>query len=164
MGVYTKTGDAGQTGLYTGERVEKASLRVEAYGTVDELNSALGMSRAFCKTDEVKNKILNIQKTIPILMADLASLQAAAGITAAHIDAMEKEIDAAEAKLPRLTSFLIPGGTQGGAMLDLARTITRRAERQLLRLAKEETVDEMDRIYLNRLSDYCFILMRLEEE
>ena len=164
MGVYTKTGDKGQTSLFTGERVDKDSLRVETYGIVDELNSALGMARAFCKNDEVNQLILMLQKDMPLFMADLASLGQKPHIGETQIQDLEQEMDRIEGEVGKLGCFLIPGSTQGGACLDLARTIARRAERQMLRLAREEEVAETDRRYINRLSDYCFMLMRLEEK
>ncbi|MBQ7516373.1 MAG: cob(I)yrinic acid a,c-diamide adenosyltransferase [Schwartzia sp.] len=163
MGVYTKTGDKGQTSLFTGERVDKDSLRVETYGIVDEMNSALGMARAFCQNEEVKTLLLMLQKDVSLFMADLASLGQPPHITDMHIKDIESEMDRIEGIVGRLGCFLIPGDTQGGAMLDLARTIARRAERQMLRLARQEEVHETDRLYINRLSDYCFMLMRLEE-
>jgi len=163
MGVYTKTGDEGKTSLYTGERVEKTSLRVEAYGTVDELNAALAMARAFCKKVVVKEKIIEVQKLNSMLMADLASLSQTGHIKEENIAMLEQIMDEIEEKLPPLASFIIPGDTTGGAALDLARTITRRAERRVLELAKTELVDKNDRLFLNRLSDFCFMLMRFEE-
>jgi len=163
MGVYTKTGDKGQTSLFTGERVDKDSLRVETYGIIDEMNSALGMARAFCKNEKVKTLIFMLQKDMPMFMADLASKGSEPYIKEMHITDLESEMDEIEAEVGPLRNFLIPGNTQGGAMLDLARTIARRGERQMLRLAKEEEVHETDRRYINRLSDYCFMLMRLEE-
>ena len=163
MSVYTKTGDKGQTGLYTGERVDKCSLRVETYGAVDEAGSALGMARAFCLHGDVREKISAVQKLLPLLMADLASLNKPPLITDDHIAQIEHEMDELEAALPPLTSFLIPGDSQGGACLDLARTTLRRAERALVKLSQTEAVHESDRILLNRLSDYCFLLMRYEE-
>ena len=164
MGVYTKTGDKGQTSLYTGQRVDKDSLRVETYGIIDEMNSALGMARAFCENKEVQQLILALQRDIPSFMADLASVGARPMINEYHVKDMENEMDRIENEVGSLGCFLIPGNTKGGAMLDLARTIARRAERQMLRLAKEEEVAEVDRLYINRLSDYCFMLMRLEEK
>ena len=164
MHVYTKTGDDGTTGLYTGERVKKNSLRVEVYGTIDEANSALAMSRSFAKSDEVKQKIYNLQKLMSLLMADLASLNKPPMITAKNISDIENDIDEIESKLPKLTAFIIPGDSQAGSFLDLARTITRRAERKLLTLAEIEEVHEVDRILINRISDYCFMLMRLEDQ
>lgn len=162
MGVYTKTGDKGQTGLYTGERVDKDSLRVEAYGTIDEMNSALGMARAFSECEEVKAMLYSLQKDIALFMADIASLGQEPNIKEYNISMLEQEIDEIEGRVGRLGAFLVPGDTKGAAMLDLARTIARRAERQMLRLAREEEVHETDRLYINRLSDYCFMLMRLE--
>lgn len=163
MGVYTKTGDKGQTSLYTGQRVDKDSLRVETYGIIDEMNSALAMARAFCKSEEIKTYVHMLQKDVSLLMADLASLDAEPMITESHIKNLEMEMDEIEGRVGPLREFIVPGDTQGGAMLDLARTIARRAERQMLRLGREETVHETDRLYINRLSDYCFMLMRLED-
>lgn len=164
MSIYTKTGDAGETGLYTGERVRKSSLRVAVYGTVDELDSVLGLARAFVAKAEVRERVLALQKKLPALMADLASRAQEAMIAEADVAALEQAMDELEGRLPPLTSFLVPGDTQGGAALDHARTVTRRAERLFCCLAEEEEVHDTDRRYLNRLSDYCFLLMRLEEQ
>ena len=164
MSIYTKTGDAGETGLYTGERMRKSSLRVAVYGTVDELDSVLGLARAFVAKAEVRERVLALQKKLPALMADLASRAQEAMIAEADVAALEQAMDELEGRLPPLTSFLVPGDTQGGAALDHARTVTRRAERLFCRLAEEEEVHDTDRRYLNRLSDYCFLLMRLEEQ
>lgn len=163
MSVYTKTGDDGTTGLYTGERIAKNSIRVQVYGTIDEANSALAMSRAFAKNPEVRDKIYKLQKIMPLLMADLASLNKPPMITAENVSELESDMDSMETALPKLTAFIIPGDSKAGAFLDLARTITRRAERKFLTLAQSEQVHEVDRIFLNRLSDYCFLLMRLED-
>lgn len=163
MGVYTKTGDQGTTGLLTGERVDKDSLRVEAYGSVDEMNSALAMARALCKNTRVAEKIVQLQKLNMMLMADLASVSGDRFIDASHIALLEKAIDEIEEILPPLVSFITPGDTPGGAALDMARTTARRAERRALTLSKSETVNEAVLIVLNRLSDLCFMLMRLEE-
>ena len=164
MSIYTKTGDDGTTGLYTGERVAKNSLRVQVYGTIDEANSALAMSRAFAKSPDVKAKIYKLQKLMPLLMADLASLNQPPMITTENIAELEADIDDMEAALPPLRAFVIPGDSQAGAFLDLARTITRRAERLFLTLAQSEQTHEVDKLFLNRLSDYCFMLMRLEDK
>ena len=164
MGVCTKTGDKGQTSLYTGERVDKASLRVETYGVVDELGSALAMARAFCQDSTVREKVFALQKQASLLMADLASLGQEPLIGSQEVAAIEKEIEELESTLPPLKAFVIPGDTKGGAMLDLARTIARRAERRALELSSKESVHESDRLFLNRISDYCFILMRLEDK
>lgn len=163
MKIYTKTGDAGLTSLYTGERVEKNSLRVQTYGAIDEADSALGMARAFAEIDDVREKIFTLQKLLPRLMADFASLNREPTITADDVAKLELEMDALESSLPPLKEFLIPGNSKGGAFLDLARTITRRAERLACELSKSEDVHESDKIFLNRLSDYCFLLMRRED-
>ncbi len=163
MSIYTKTGDDGTTGLYTGERVAKDSLRVQVYGTIDEADSALAMSRAFAKDPAVKERIYKLQKLMPLLMADLASLNQPPMIKSEHIAELEADIDAMEAALPPLRSFVIPGDSQAGAFLDLARTVTRRAERLFLTLSKSEDTHDVDKLLLNRLSDYCFMLMRLED-
>ena len=180
MKVYTKTGDEGMTSLFTGERVEKDSPRVEVYGTVDEVNSALAMARSFSEVEAIREKIFELQKTLPKLMADLASLNRPKMITAADvknledgIDLLEKilpplknledGIDLLEKILPPLKNFVIPGDTKAGAFLDLARTITRRAERKLYKMSHFDAISEDDRIFLNRLSDYLFMLMRAED-
>ena len=163
MKVYTKTGDKGLTSLYTGERVDKNSLRVQVYGAIDEADSAFGLARAFVEVDDVREKIFAVQKLLPRLMADFASLNREPTITADDISGLEAAMDEIEAALPPLREFLIPGASKGGAFLDLARTVTRRAERLSCELAKVEHVHEADKIFLNRLSDYCFMLMRREE-
>ncbi len=163
MKIYTKTGDAGLTSLYTGERVEKNSLRVQVYGAIDEADSALGLARAFVEVETVREKIFAAQKVLPRLMADFASLNREATITASDVAKLESEMDALESSLPPLKEFLIPGASKGGAFLDLARTITRRAERLACELSKAEPVHDVDKIFLNRLSDYCFLLMIRED-
>ncbi len=163
MSVYTKTGDKGLTSLYTGERVEKNSLRVQVYGAIDEADSALGIARAFAEVENVREKIFDLQKLLPKLMADFASLNREPIITPDDVKKLESEMDELESSLPPLREFLIPGASKGGAFLDLARTITRRAERLSCELAKSESVHEVDKIFLNRLSDYCFLLMRRED-
>lgn len=160
--MYTKTGDKGTTSLLTGERVEKDSLRVEAYGTVDEISSVLGMARALCQQVVVKTQIYELQKILMLVMADLASNKPVEYVTAAHIKQVEDLIDQWEAALPPLRAFVIPGDSAGEAALHTARTTTRRAERQVLRLAKQEPVDEILTVFLNRLSDACFMLARAE--
>lgn len=164
MSVYTKTGDKGETGLYTGERVKKNSFRVSAYGAVDEGTAALSLARALSEKEEVKNKIFKLQKLMPLLMADLASLNQESLITSEHIASLEKEMDEIEGKLQPLKSFIIAGNTRAGGALDMARTILRRAEREFLTLKENESVHEADGVFLNRLSDYVFLLMRIEEE
>ncbi len=163
MKIYTKTGDAGQTSLFTGERIAKESPRVETYGTIDEANSALAMARAFSDTPEIKQKIFDLQRLLPKLMADLASLEQPALINESHIKQLEDEIDEMDKFLPPLKNFVIPGNTKAGAILDMARTTIRRAEREFYKLSRFEAVHEIDGVFLNRLSDYCFMLMRVED-
>lgn len=163
--VYTRTGDKGTTGLYTGERVPKQSLRVEAYGTIDEITSALGLARANVKRDDVRETIYQVQKLLMSVMADVASLNLPEPyIKEEHVKLFEETIDEYDAMLQPLAHFIVPGDTVGAAALDIARTTTRRAERCLLRLAETEPVNQQVLICLNRLSDLCFILARVETE
>ena len=151
--VYTRTGDRGQTSLYTGERVSKGSLRVETYGTIDEVDSVLGSARAFVVHQNVKETIFKIQKDLWLLMADVASLGKEPNIGSDHVKELEP-----------LDHFLVPGETQGAAFLDVARAVVRRAERSMWRLSETEEVHESGIRYLNRLSDLCFTLSRYETE
>ncbi len=163
--VYTRTGDKGTTGLYTGERVSKHSLRVEAYGTIDEITSALGLARANVQREDVKETVFQVQKLLMSVMADVASLNLPEPyIKEEHVKLFEDTIDRYDAMLQPLGHFIIPGDTVGAAALDIARTTTRRAERWLLRLAETEPVNPQVLICLNRLSDLCFILARVETE
>lgn len=165
MKIYTKTGDKGKTGLYTGQRIDKDSMRVEAYGSVDEINSALGMARALVKNEEVRNTILELQKLLmQRVMSDLASIGAVAYTTEQDVARLEALIDAFTDRMPPLNHFIIPGNNVGAAALDVARTTTRRAERQLWRLSRQETIDGLLIVVLNRLSDLCFTLSRAETE
>lgn len=156
MSITTKTGDHGETSLLTGERVKKSGLRVDTYGTLDEVDSALGLARAFSDKDDVAERILQLQRKMPALMADFASCGKEPRITMEDVHELEDWCDDVESDLPEEHAFIIPGGSQSGAMLDLARTTARRAE--------AEDVAASDLVYLNRLSDYCYLLMRLEED
>ena len=165
MKIYTKTGDKGTTGLYTGQRLEKDSLRVEAYGNVDEINSALGMARVLVKNEEVRVAILELQKLLmQRVMSDLASIGSASYTTAQDVLQLESLIDSFTNRMAALNHFIIPGDNPGAAALDVARTTTRRAERQLWRLSRQEKIDEVLIVVLNRLSDLCFTLSRAETE
>lgn len=165
MKIYTKTGDKGTTGLYTGERVEKDGMRVEAYGNVDEINSALGMARAQVRNAEVRKTILELQKLLmQQVMSDLASVGKESYTTSQHVTWLEGLIDSYTSQLAPLNHFIVPGDNLGAAALDVARTTTRRAERQVWRLARQEQVDETLIVVLNRLSDLCFTLARIESE
>ena len=162
MKVYTKTGDAGSTSLYTGERIEKASQRVEAYGTIDELTSALGLARSLAEQEEIRNAIFTLQKQLMTLMAELASSDSVGKyIHDSHVTDVEAAIDAVDAKLPPLREFIIPGDNPTSAALNVARTVARRAERQILRLSADEPVGKPLLAMVNRISDYCFVLGRL---
>ena len=163
--VYTRTGDKGTTGLYTGERVSKCSTRVESYGNLDEITSALGLARSLVKRDDVKEAIFNVQKLLMSMMADVASLNLPQPyITEEHVKLFESTIDKFDAMLQPLSHFIIPGDSPGAGALDIARTTTRRAERQLLHLNETEPVNPQLLICVNRLSDLCFILARVETE
>lgn len=162
--VYTRTGDKGQTSLFTGERVSKGSLRVETYGTIDEVDSVLGSARAFVIHQNVKETIYKVQKELWLLMADIASLGKEPNITGDHVKELEKTIDQYTEELQPLDHFLVPGETQGASFLDIARTVVRRAERDMWRLSEVEDVHESGIRYLNRLSDLCFTLARYETE
>ena len=165
MKIYTKTGDKGTTGLYTGQRIDKDSVRVEAYGNVDEINSALGMARALVKNAEVRNTILELQKLLmQRVMSDLASIGAASYTKAQDVVYLEGLIDSFTLRMEPLNHFIVPGDNPGAAALDVARTTTRRAERQLWRLSRQDKIDEVLIIVLNRLSDLCFTLSRAETE
>ncbi|NMC33311.1 MAG: cob(I)yrinic acid a,c-diamide adenosyltransferase [Veillonellaceae bacterium] len=165
MKIYTKTGDKGTTGLYTGQRVNKDSARVEAYGNVDEINSALGMARAWVTNPEVRETILELQKLLmQRVMSDLASDGAPAYTTAKDVTRLEELIDSYTQRMKPLNHFIVPGDTPGAAALDVARTTARRAERQVWRMSRQETMDEVILIVLNRLSDLCFTLARAEVE
>lgn len=165
MKIYTKTGDDGETGLFGGTRVSKASLRVETYGDVDELNSALGLARLH-RIDDARDALLGaIQSELFNLGAELAAKEGkATGVPAiddSEVARLERAIDEAEAELEPLTTFVLPGGSSGAAHLHLARTICRRAERKLVALSQEVTVRQPLLRYLNRLSDLLFVLARL---
>ncbi|KYZ77412.1 cobalamin adenosyltransferase [Anaerosporomusa subterranea] len=165
MKIYTKAGDKGVTGLFTGERVPKDSLRVEAYGTVDETDSALGLARSLCEWEDVKKSIYDVQKLLWLLMADLASSPEKAGrITQEQVTFLEHMIDHYDAQLKPLDRFIVSGDNRGSAALNLARAVVRRAERLTIALSRQESVAEMVLVTLNRLSDLCFILARAESE
>mgnify|MGYP000325984650 CR=1 FL=1 len=169
--VYTKTGDAGETSLVDGSRVSKAHERVAAYGDVDELNSLLGLARvglpdaqlADAQLDEALGKI---QNELFIVGADLASpltIQVPR-VDETHIAELEQLIDSLLEELEPLREFILPGGTQLGASLHLARTVARRAERSIVTLAAREEINEQALIYLNRLSDLLFVMARVANQ
>jgi cob(I)alamin adenosyltransferase len=156
--IYTRTGDTGTTGLVGGKRVSKDSPRLWAYGTVDELNSAIGVARSF-KPDQKTDAILaGIQNDLFDLGAELAG--APGHVRQSQIDALEKLMDTCNAKLGPLREFILPGGTPVAAQLHVARTICRRTERFCVRLSRQEQIGALAVPYLNRLSDALFVLAR----
>ena len=169
MKIYTKTGDAGTTGLFGGGRVEKDDPRVEAYGDVDELNAVLGVARAVDPMPRVDEVLLPIQRDLFAIGALLATPDRAkmaqhlvkARIDDARIAELEQAIDAGEAELEPLTAFILPGGTPKAAALHVARTVCRRAERRVVHLQHDVELPPLAVIYLNRLSDLLFTLARV---
>ncbi len=164
--IYTKTGDAGETGLFDGTRVSKADPRVEAYGGVDELNAWLGLARAEGVPGDIDDMLASIQVqlfALGSLLADprhrIAARVEKATIGQADVQRLEGWIDDLDLKLPVLRNFILPGGTRAGAALHLARTVCRRAERHIVSLGKG-AVDSVAIVYVNRLSDLLFIMAR----
>src|SRR5680860_1294932 len=158
--IYTRTGDAGQTGLTGGERVEKDSARIEAIGDVDELNSAIGLVLAHDIPLEVRGCLTQMQHTLVNLGGEL-SMRDQALIDANDADDLERTFALFNADPPPLKEFILPGGSAAVASCHLARAICRRAERRVITLAKVETVNAPVRVYLNRLSDLLFVLCRV---
>lgn len=167
MKIYTKTGDDGRTGILGSGRLFKDDLRIEAYGTIDELNAALGVSRALKLDDAADLLVGRLQSELFLLGSALADPDPGGpfhlGIKDEHATALEQLIDALETEVPPLTQFILPGGTATAAQLHLARTICRRAERRVIALARHpgEHVPSALIIYLNRLSDLLFVLARV---
>lgn len=167
--IYTKTGDDGTTGLFGGQRVGKDSLRIESYGTVDELNSTIGLARAHGMSADHDRLIGMIQEQLFVLGADLATPHdertekktILPRVTSYEVECLERAIDSLEEELPPLKHFILPGGTPAGAALHLARTVCRRAERHVVSLThREPAIGMMPLQYLNRLSDLLFVLAR----
>jgi len=162
MKIYTKTGDKGQTGLFGGARVQKNDKRVEAYGTVDELNSVLGVARAANMPDDVQNHLRRIQSELFVLGAEIACTPGKLDrlkmdlVGEKEVLGLEALIDDSELLLPPLKYFILPDGSPAGAALHMARTVARRAERCCLDIEVRSEV----LIYLNRLSDCLFVLAR----
>lgn len=165
MKIYTTTGDQGETSLFGGKRVPKDAVRIEAYGTVDELNSALGVARAWKPAKEIDTILARLQNDLFILGADLATPDEKQSGTIERIrqdqvNYAEQSIDAIEPLLKPLSTFIIPDGSPAAAQLHLARTICRRAERCVVKLSREEHIDAICIVYLNRVSDLLFVLAR----
>jgi cob(I)alamin adenosyltransferase len=167
--IYTRTGDKGTTALAAGGRRAKHDLRIEAFGTVDETNACIGLARLHTQDQPIDAMLSRIQNDLFDLGADLATVETdkplpyePLRITQGQVDRLEREIDALNAELAPLRSFVLPGGTPGAAALHLARTVCRRAERNVVELMQkpDEKVSEEAAKYLNRLSDFLFVASR----
>ncbi|HEV2389628.1 MAG TPA: cob(I)yrinic acid a,c-diamide adenosyltransferase [Nitrososphaerales archaeon] len=160
--MYTRGGDKGETSLYGAARVAKDSLRVDAYGTIDELNSSIGVAVAACDRNEISRPLKRIQAELFVAGADLATEFAERGgarvprIGKKDTERLERMVDDLQKKLPRLTSFILPGGSRLSASLHLARAVCRRAERRVVALGRAERINPEMVPYLNRLSTYLF--------
>lgn len=166
MKIYTRTGDDGTTGLIGGSRVKKHNIRLEAYGTIDELNSYIGLIRSI-QTDEHADKVLEIiQNKLFVIGANLATddsidlIKKQLPCKKADIELLEKEMDEMNNSLPELRNFILPGGCQASSFCHVARTVCRRAERRIVELAENKEVDQHLIKFINRLSDYLFVLSR----
>ncbi|MBL1212049.1 MAG: cob(I)yrinic acid a,c-diamide adenosyltransferase [Ignavibacteriae bacterium] len=169
MKIYTKTGDTGKTGLFGGKRVSKDDLRIEAYGTIDELNGLLGIAVSKMLSERIKKDIVLIQNELFNLGADLATPLdenkikiSIPRISDTDITRLEKLIDNYQKELPELRVFILPGGLEGSSILHLSRTVCRRAERRIVELSNTESIGEAVLKYINRLSDLLFVLARFE--
>jgi len=166
MKIYTRTGDKGETGLLGGARVPKHHIRIESYGTLDELNSFLGLLRDTPGTASHIDAIIRIQEQLFTIGSHLAmepgnTSSALPAFDGNEITFLEQEIDAMTAELPEMRNFILPGGSQAVSVCHVARCVCRRAERLVVQLQESEKVDEELVRYLNRLSDYLFVLARL---
>jgi cob(I)alamin adenosyltransferase len=165
MKIYTKTGDDGTTGLFGGGRVRKSDPRIECYGTVDELNAAIGFAAA--GGAELADKLAQVQNELFVIGSHLATpeedtrrLARVPALEESSVARLEAEIDTNEAQLPPLRNFILPGGVEAAARLHLARTVCRRAERLLVAFGADHPVDPLILRYLNRLSDWLFVYAR----
>lgn len=164
--IYTRTGDKGKTSLVGGTRVSKTHVRLEAYGTVDELNAQLGLLATYLVEESDRKLVLWVQHKLFSVGSYLATdqthmaLKMESRITDEDIRRLETAIDEEDAKLPPLKAFVIPGGSRGSAVCQVCRTVCRRAERRILAMAEEHEVEENVSAFINRLSDYLFVLAR----
>ncbi len=165
MKVYTKTGDKGTTALFGGKRVLKSDARIEAYGNVDELNSFLGLIRDTYADEKVTNQIIEIQNTLFVVGSILATEPGNTKVKVPeldenHIESLEQWMDVMDAALPPMRFFVLPGGHQAVSFCHVARTVCRRSERGVIRLGQLDAISDLPAKYLNRLSDYLFVLSR----
>lgn len=168
MKIYTKKGDSGETSLFGGTRVSKSSARIEAYGTVDELNSVIGLAASYSLSPKGTVWVKKVQEYLFILGADLATPPDSDArierIGEKETKDLEEAIDEMEEELNPLKNFILPGGAQAGATLHVARTVCRRAERASVACSKEENISDDALTFLNRLSDFLFVLARYENK
>jgi len=171
MKIYTKRGDKGKTYILSGEKVDKDITRLEAYGSVDELNSFIGFALCETKNEKIKNILKKIQNDLFVLGSDLAAPLEYKNdkiniprVTNHHIEYIEKKIDDISDELKELKNFILPGGSKSAALLHICRTVCRRAERLCVKLQKEVALNSQIIIYLNRLSDFLFVAARLENK
>lgn len=167
--IYTRTGDEGDTGLFGGARVSKSDPRVSAYGAVDELNAVLGWTIIHVQEPGIASRLASLQPDLFAIGAHLATVVRAGArppklppLPAERVPEFERWIDDAEATLPTLTAFVMPGGSAGGAALHVARTVCRRAEREIVGLAETAEVPSTIIVFMNRLSDLLFVWARSE--
>ncbi len=165
MKIYTKTGDKGKTSLFGGERVSKDTKRIEAYGSVDELNSHLGVIRSLGPHPDIDSILERVQNELFVLGSDLATPKTKSPkktyrIESRHVEQVEKDIDRLESALDPLQQFILPGGSRVSAELHVARTVCRRAERRIVQLAKKGEIGTTPVVYVNRLSDFLFVAAR----
>jgi cob(I)alamin adenosyltransferase len=165
--IYTKTGDAGETGLFGGPRIRKSDPRVDAYGEVDELNASVGAARALVEDPEIDRELAKIQEELFCVGAELATPHGAKARSAippvetSWPTRLEAAIDAWTVELPALSKFVLPGGTRSAAALHVARAVCRRAERRVVALAGGAEIEPAVLVYLNRLSDFLFVAARI---
>lgn len=157
--IYTRTGDDGTTGLGDGSRTDKDSLRVEAFGSVDELNSVIGMLATYELPDVINRELVEIEHDLFDIGGELC-IPGHSVVTDKQVERLEQLLDALNENLQPLKEFILPGGTTAAATCHLARTVCRRAERRVVSLAREETISEPGLRYLNRLSDLLFVMSR----
>jgi len=166
MKIYTKKGDAGETSLFGGTKTSKSNIRISAYGTVDELNSTLGMVLSYSLSDQGETILTQVQNDLFVVGATLATPDPEKSridqVGDTETQRLEQWIDSMEKELPPLKSFILPGGGGAGSSLHFARTVCRRAERETVQLAESEEISSDAIIYLNRLSDLLFVLARYE--
>ena len=164
MKIYTKTGDEGKTSLFDNSRVWKSDERILSYGTIDELNSILGIAISLDLDSEIKKILVKIQNDLFIVGSDLANPDMSntkIRTTEDMVEFLEDKIDTLEVELPDLVSFILPGGTLSSSILHLSRTVSRRSETHVVALSQKEEINKISCVYLNRLSDLLFILARI---